>query len=51
MNKVFVIIPVYNCEKYLERCIYSILNQTYRCIEIILIENGQEIKAQKYVNI
>ena len=32
-----VIIPVYNVEKYLKRCIDSIINQTYRNLEIILI--------------
>ena len=35
-----VIIPVYNTEKYLERCIKSIVNQTYRNIEIILVNDG-----------
>jgi glycosyltransferase involved in cell wall biosynthesis len=35
-----VIIPVYNVEKYLKRCIDSIINQTYRNLEIILIDDG-----------
>jgi glycosyltransferase involved in cell wall biosynthesis len=35
-----VIIPVYNVEKYLERCIRSVINQTYRNLEIILIDDG-----------
>lgn len=35
-----VIVPVYNVESYLERCIESILNQTYRNLEIILINDG-----------
>lgn len=35
-----VIIPVYNVEKYLERCISSLTRQTYRNIEIILIDDG-----------
>lgn len=35
-----VIIPVYNVEKYLERCLQSVLCQTYRKLEIILIDDG-----------
>jgi glycosyltransferase involved in cell wall biosynthesis len=35
-----VIVPVYNVEKYLNRCIESIVNQTYANIEIILIDDG-----------
>lgn len=37
---VSVIVPVYNTEAYLATCIYSILNQTYPCIEIILVNDG-----------
>ena len=37
---VSVIVPVYNVEKYLDKCVSSILNQTYRGIEIILIDDG-----------
>lgn len=39
-NMVSVIVPVYNVEKYLDRCINSILNQTYNNIELILINDG-----------
>ena len=37
---VSIIVPVYNSEKYVERCILSILNQTYSIIELILINDG-----------
>lgn len=39
-KKVSVIVPVYKAEKYLERCILSILNQTYTNLELILIDDG-----------
>ena len=35
-----VIIPVYNVEKYLEKCVDSIINQTYKNLEIILVDDG-----------
>lgn len=35
-----VIVPVYNVEKYLSRCIESICNQTYRNLEVLLIDDG-----------
>ena len=39
-NKISVIVPVYNAEKYLERCIRSVLSQTWHDIELILINDG-----------
>lgn len=35
-----VIVPVYNVEKYLEKCVQSIINQTYENLEIILVDDG-----------
>lgn len=40
MELITVIVPVYNAEPYLDRCIRSITNQTYTNIEIILIDDG-----------
>lgn len=40
MSKISVIVPVYKSEKYLEYCVESILNQTYKNIELILIDDG-----------
>ena len=46
MNKLIsVIIPVFNVEKYLERCIKSIINQTYKNLEILLINDGSTDKS------
>lgn len=35
-----VIVPIYKVEKYLDRCVESIVNQTYKNIEIILVDDG-----------
>ncbi len=40
MPKISVIVPVYNCEKFLHECVNSILTQTFSDIEIILINDG-----------
>lgn len=40
MRKVSVIVPVYNVEKYLKRCVESILSQTMENLEIILVDDG-----------
>lgn len=37
-----VIVPVFNSEKYLEKCVFSILNQTYRQLEVIIVNDGSE---------
>ena len=39
-EKISVVVPVFNIEKYVERCAYSILNQTYANLEIIMVDDG-----------
>lgn len=40
-----VIVPVYNVEKYLSRCLESIINQTYKNIEVVCIDDGSPDKS------
>jgi len=40
MAKISVIVPVYNVEVYLDKCVKSIVNQSYRDLEIILVDDG-----------
>lgn len=40
-----VIVPVYNAEKYIEKCVASIRAQTYRNLEIILVDEGLATEA------
>lgn len=49
-KKVSVLIPVYNCEKYIERCIKSILNQNYDNIEIVIINDGSTDNTQEIID-
>lgn len=45
--KVSIIIPVYNIEQYLDKCLTSLVNQTYKNIEIILVDDGSKDNSGK----
>ena len=45
MPKISIIIPIYNLEKYLDKCIKSILNQTFKDFELILVNDGSTDKS------
>ena len=40
MNLISIIVPIYKVEAYLERCVNSLKNQSYKNIEIILVDDG-----------
>ncbi|MBE5741943.1 MAG: glycosyltransferase family 2 protein [Clostridiales bacterium] len=44
-QKLSVVVPVYNAEKYLSKCVNSILNQTYSNIELLLINDGSKDRS------
>ena len=42
MPRFSIIIPIYNAEKYLEKCMESVENQTYQDYEVLLINDGSK---------
>ena len=50
MPKVSVIVPVYNTEKYLDKCLSSLVNQTLNDIEIIVVNDGSKDNSQKIID-
>lgn len=47
MDKISVIVPVYNAEKFIDKCIESVINQTYKEIELILVNDGSKDNSLK----
>ena len=50
MKKISIIVPVYNVEKYVEKCIQSLINQSYKNIEIILVDDGSNDSSPATIN-
>jgi len=50
MPQISVIIPVYNAEKYLQRCVESLITQTYKDFELILINDGSKDNSLSICN-
>jgi glycosyltransferase involved in cell wall biosynthesis len=46
MHKISIIVPVYNAEKYIDRCIKSIIEQTYQNWELLLINDGSTDRSR-----
>ena len=44
-KKVSIIVPIYNAQDTIENCVNSIINQTYKNIEIILVNDGSKDKS------
>lgn len=49
MPKVSVIVPVYNVEKYIEKCLNSLVNQTLKDVEIIVVNDGSLDKSEEKI--
>lgn len=51
MPKVSVIVPVYNVEEYIEKCLNSLVNQTLEDIEIIIVNDGSKDNSDKIIRV
>ena len=49
-DMISIIVPVYNAEKFLTKCLDSIINQTYKNIEIICVDDDSSDKSSKILN-
>jgi len=50
MPKISVIIPVYKVEEYIEKCLDSVINQTFKDIEILVVNDGSPANEQKIID-
>lgn len=49
MKKISILVPIYNAEEYIEKCLESIINQTYKNIEIVLVEDGSTDNSMQII--
>ena len=47
--KISVIVPVYNVEKYIDKCLDSLLNQTYKNMELIIVNDCSTDNSKKII--
>ena len=50
MIDISIIVPIYNASKYLEKCLDSLINQTKKELEFILINDGSTDKSEDIIN-
>lgn len=50
-STVSIIIPCYNGERFINRCVDSLLSQTYRNLEVIIINDGSKDKSEKFIKL
>ena len=50
MKRFSIIVPIYNVEKYLENCLKSIQNQTFKDFEVLMIDDGTKDNSPKIMN-
>lgn len=50
MSKISILVPVYNVEFYLEQCLESLINQSYKDIEIICVDDGSTDKSRQILD-
>ena len=51
MPQISVIIPAYNTERYIKKCINSVINQTFNDIEVICIDDGSTDETGKILDV
>ena len=39
-KKISIIIPAYNVEKYIAKCLHSVINQSYKNLDVIVVDDG-----------